>query len=417
MSSSPLLDIPVNATSTGLCSSRGGIWPAVQGLLGFLVTNIFAHAATIYLAPGTDLEKTIWMVYQALLLPVKAGDGAFHALGRWWLRRNTLDIFHLFGGYSFEDAATAGAIAVSIPLRFAPLLHGRWDSVEHQRLVMLDNKEFWHSDDADYHSIGNETPFKISNRSSRFVPFILPSRTKFPNYKDYQVSPQSSGLVYTVAVIQLVLSIRQIYQQHNNSIEANGLSSPFLVVVPYMVMTFVNLMANMFVGSYTQIIVLPMEKETLPEDRNDNQVFIGSWGTKGNGEAAQGGVKRFWKRLRLWKRERDDFTAEPVKRVIGVVPKPPKSEVTENDQIDPERPSLIRASPAMVNNPVKSSTGQKVRSSDGDSPASKVGGGTSAPVTSERPNSDHNPGPGEQEDPEPRTFEGQKVSLQMRSNE
>jgi len=150
-----------------------------------------------------------------------------------------------------------------------------------------------HSDDADFRIIGNETPFKISNRSSRFVPLILPSRTKFPNYKDYQISPQSSGLVYTVAVIPLVLSIRQIYQQHNNSIEDNGLSSPFLVVVPYMVMTFVNLMANMSVGSYTQIIVLPMEKETLPEDRNDNQVFIGSWGTKGNSEAAQGEPRDF----------------------------------------------------------------------------------------------------------------------------
>ena len=120
--------------------------------------------------------------------------------------------------------------------------------------------------------------------------------------------------------------------------------------------------------------------------------------------------------MRLSKSERNDFTVEPVKRVIGVIPKQPKPEVTENDQIDPERPSLMRASPAIIGNPVKRAAGRKVRSPDGESPASTVSESISAPVTSKRPKSRENPAPEEQEDPEPRKFEGHNIYLRMLSH-
>src|SRR5271170_7324917 len=63
-----------------------GLWPAVQSFLTFLITNIFAHAATIHLPTGTDRRGTIMAIFTATLTPVFLGDHAFHTIGRWGSR-------------------------------------------------------------------------------------------------------------------------------------------------------------------------------------------------------------------------------------------------------------------------------------------------------------------------------------------
>lgn len=263
--------------TNSFCYAGGGTWPTVQALITFLTTNIFAHAATIYLVPGSDASLTVVTVFQALLLPVNAGDFAIHAISRYVrrLRKRQIGVMNAIGGFTFEDAATAGAIAISVPLRFAPLLQGRWDSVtDQQRLVMLDNEEFWHGEDWGPRGNPGGLPFDVSAKEFRYIPYILPPTTKFPGYANYKISPQSSALPKVIAIIQLVLSVRSIYLKYDSSIVAFGLSSPFLVVVPYLLMTLVNLLANTLVGSYTQVVVLPMEEDNFPKP---NQVYIGGW--------------------------------------------------------------------------------------------------------------------------------------------
>jgi hypothetical protein len=56
------------------CPAPGGTWQAVQNLIAFLVANIFAHAATIYLTNGAQLMLSVFEVFTALLLPVNAGN-------------------------------------------------------------------------------------------------------------------------------------------------------------------------------------------------------------------------------------------------------------------------------------------------------------------------------------------------------
>jgi hypothetical protein len=267
------LDPDANGNS---CAYGRGIWSSVQSFVVFLATNIVAHAITIYLAPGTDLFTSVYKVYQALLLPVKAGDGASHAIWRYMQRSKTLRGSHVIGGSHFEDAVTAGAIAVVVPLQYAPLLKGRWDSVQHQRLVMLDNKKFWYGAQDTRREFKN-LPFTINDSHSRYVPFILPPRTTFPDYEEYRIASQSNALARIVAIAQLVLSTWQLVLHYGNSMAKNGLASPFLVVVPYLLMTFINLVANVLVGSYPQVTVLPTNKEKLPLARRDNQVYIGNW--------------------------------------------------------------------------------------------------------------------------------------------
>ena len=267
----------MNTPASGFCSEKGGIWPVVQALLTFLTTNIFAHAATLYLPPGADLSLTVFSVFQAILLPVSAGDYALHVLGRYGRRvwKSQIPISDIFGGFKFEDAATAGAIAISVPLKFVPLLQGRWDSIIHSRqhLVMLDNEDFWHREVWTVEAHQNKLPFTVNGKFYRYVPFLLPPTTKFDGYKNYKISPQSNWLPGIIAVTQLILSGRSLYLTYRGSIQTFGLSSPYLVVVPYLLMTFINLLANVLVGSYAQIVVLPMKAARVPQP---NQVLIAS---------------------------------------------------------------------------------------------------------------------------------------------
>src|SRR5438552_2408512 len=97
-------NVTSNDTSTSFCSAAGGTWPAVQSLVAFLVTNIFAHAATIYITNGAQPLLMVWEVFTALLLPVNAGDRAFHVLiryGRRLFKCQIKGIKNAFGGQTF----------------------------------------------------------------------------------------------------------------------------------------------------------------------------------------------------------------------------------------------------------------------------------------------------------------------------
>jgi hypothetical protein len=88
---------------------------------------------------------------------------------------------------------------------------------------------------------------------------VLPPDTTFNNADGmkYVVIPNFTLLSQILAVIQLVLDSRQIYLNYDNAVATDALSSPYLCVIPYLLMTLVNFVANAFVGSYPQVIVLP----------------------------------------------------------------------------------------------------------------------------------------------------------------
>ena len=255
-------------TSTSFCPGGGGPWPAIQAFVTFLVTNIFAHAATIHLPSGLDSASTILAIINSIFLPVFAGDRAFHSINRWAARLFTgkMGIGDAFGGATLEDGATSGVIAVCVPVRFAPIVSGRWSRpTTHQNITMLDNARFWNTDS------NPRLPFKVDGKFQRYVPFVLPPTTRFPGYQNYRISPSSAGLGQIVGVIQIILSSRQLYLNYSASILKDGLSSPYISVIPYILMSIVNLITNTLVGSYTQVTMLPMAHDTLP---NDNEVFI-----------------------------------------------------------------------------------------------------------------------------------------------
>ena len=81
---------------------------------------------------------------------------------------------------------------------------------------------------------------------------MLPATTELrEHYKEYRIPPLSNALTQFIAIGQAALSSRQVYLNYSSSIRENGLSSPYLVVIPYFLMSLLNLVANTFVGSYS----------------------------------------------------------------------------------------------------------------------------------------------------------------------
>lgn len=260
-----------NGTDMSFCEGGGGTWSASQALIVFLVTNILAHAATIRIPAGSNTSTTVLLIIGAILLPVTAGDSAFRSLGRWlkWCYTRDRKRTSLVRSDKFLDAATSGAVAICVPLKFAPLLIGRWELVDNQRtIVMLDDTTYFRRP----HKNDNDLGFKPVARFTRYMPFILPSNVKFSgNYLNFKIPPSSSALPSILAIVQIVLSVRQLKISYEPSINAKGLSSPYLAVIPYVLMSLVNLVANTLVGSYRRVTMLRMEKDKLPQF---NEVYI-----------------------------------------------------------------------------------------------------------------------------------------------
>jgi hypothetical protein len=73
------------------------------------------------------------------------------------------------------------------------------------------------------------------------------------------VIPTSSILAQVIAIVQLVLTGRQLYLNYDTSIKVKGLASLYLAVVPYLSMTLINFVVNIIVGSYAHVVVLPRD--------------------------------------------------------------------------------------------------------------------------------------------------------------
>src|SRR5271154_2978380 len=213
------------------CAAAGGVWPAFQAFAVFLIGNIFAHAATIHQLSGATGSMTVICVYLAILSPVTAGDKAFRSLARWHTRlKQERNLRFLLQKETYEDATMSGAIAILIPIRFAPLVSGRWEEVADTQAIKFFNN-------ARFSKPRNPGP----NSIPRYCVYVLPPSTKFPGFSNCSMYPSSCALSQVIALVQVTVSVRQLYLSYSNSVVKMGLASPYIIVIPYLLMSLVNL--------------------------------------------------------------------------------------------------------------------------------------------------------------------------------
>ena len=263
---------------SGFCPS--GLWPAVQSLVAFLATNVFAHAASIHLPPGTDARVAVISIISAIITPFALGSNAFGVIDRARRRfsfrlkkargvkgKMKVLLNPLFAGDALENAVVAGALAIRIPAEYKGLTRS-WTRVNSgQRLI---SPAPWGYTDT--RLVATRDRLRLSGYllpdwlqfddgcEDLFV--ILPPTTTFKNIEQtkYVIIPTSNILRQIIAVLQLVLSSRQLYLNYDTSVTIQGLSSAYLCVIPYLLMTLINFIANAVAGSYPQVIVLPKVK-------------------------------------------------------------------------------------------------------------------------------------------------------------
>ena len=181
----PSLAVPDSSEISQLFSTRtmefctGGLWPAIQSLVVFLTTNIFAHAATFYLPPGTPALRTAFLIISAIVSPVLLGDHAFRAIRRRRSRSwsqikggRKMRPTSLLGSDTFEDAVVSGALAICVPLEFAPVVRGCWGLAmpNELKMVLLDHTEVRNGPEQKL--LGGPT-FYENRPIPPYIPFIL----------------------------------------------------------------------------------------------------------------------------------------------------------------------------------------------------------------------------------------------------
>jgi hypothetical protein len=245
------------------CPASGGLTAASETFVLFILLNIIAHVGTVLINPGQNKRAICIAYFAAVIWPVTAGDTAFRLLTRWLRRAAGSSI--VGGGFTLEDAAVAGAVAIFIPRRFAPLIEGRWDRLRtDQHALVLNHRRQPHCTVEEGFFV-----YKWHKRNCvlNYYCYILPPNSTFDGYKGFKHYPTSSILPQLIAIVNIVSSCYRLYHSTIDSIDVAGLSSPYLIVIPYAVMSTINLVCRLLVGSYTHVIILPMGSDpTIPED-------------------------------------------------------------------------------------------------------------------------------------------------------
>jgi hypothetical protein len=165
--------------------------------------------------------------------------------GRWSGRSQSAS--SVGGGNKFEDAALSGAIAIYIPTRFAPLVAGRWERLqENQHATYLNRRHSSHSR-KDWQKLRKNHPDLVQD----FYAYIVPPGSTFEKYKEHKIYPTSGLIRQVIAIFQVGISSYNLYGTYIDTIREDGLSSPYLIVVPYTIMSIVNYICVSLVGSYT----------------------------------------------------------------------------------------------------------------------------------------------------------------------
>jgi len=259
----------------------GGWWPAVESFIVFIVTNIVTHAVSVVLPSGADVKFKGTMIYASILLPAHLGDYAFHILSRWWkhvssrwTEKTSLGAKlatlakSCVGGESLEYAVVAGALAIYVPPEYRDLLTTRWNGVRNYQKVVISEKDICFTKVKGYDKGRKHPRVLLDARKGTKTPFfVLPPSTKLNKKREYSLSPTSSLLPQVIAILQIVVSARQLWINYDTSIAMVGLASPYLVVIPYIIMTLLNFVANGLVGSYSQVVLLPNPRISMAEYR------------------------------------------------------------------------------------------------------------------------------------------------------
>ena len=215
----------------------------VVQVTSFLIYVFILPALTAHLPIPPSLDEVLGRTVSIILSPISSNVSAFNALVMFALKIARGDL-PLCGGSRapLHDAISAGAIAIRIPIRFISVIPEEpfgWRKLNRNIPI-----------DADAST--STTDDNIS------VLYSLPWNCRFRTPPEsLSLYTASNKVKSTLAILQLGYSSFQAYMQYEPLVNCQGLSSPFLIAIPHLQMSCVNLLANLVQGSYTHVTVIP----------------------------------------------------------------------------------------------------------------------------------------------------------------
>ena len=219
-------------------------------VVAFIIGISFIHITTAYTPIAPPSRESLGHAIAMILSPVTSGIASVHAIALF--ARRGLSCRRL---PCFQYSISAGAIGIWIPRDFVnnfPTSHLGWRRVENGTLVSMRG------------IIGKlRTEYPSDSRS---VLFVIPRTSRVVDNRYNHLSPRSTSnkVAISLALIQLIWSTYTAYSQYAPLIRDRGLSSPFLIAIPFLYMNFLNLIANLVESSYPYITVLPPTDRHLP---------------------------------------------------------------------------------------------------------------------------------------------------------
>ena len=197
-------------------------------------------------------EDSFGRIVAMILGPVSSSTGSFNSIviyavkigrgNRCWRPRRNHVLYH--------DAISAGALAIRIPKRFKKAIEE--SPFEWRRL----NGNIPIVDD-------RSVTGGVSHSDDDTILYSLPPTSRITT-GSFKLFPSSNKLKSAFAILQLVYSAVQAYMQYEQMIHSQGLSSPFIIAIAYLYMSFINLIANLVQGSYTHVTIISSMPTTIP---------------------------------------------------------------------------------------------------------------------------------------------------------
>ena len=227
--------------AAAIASNPSPFGPIIQIIVFFIGTCI-VPTMTAHTPIPLPLEAALGQTAMMIFSPVSSAVGAFHSI--------VIFVAKIFRGNlrhtQYHDGISAGAYAIYIPIRYEQEInnsaHG-WRRVEQgtpiskaPRSAAIENTQLASDDTA--------------------ILYSLPPLTRLQTNPP-PISPTSSRLKASFAVLQLMYAVAQAYLQYEPINQGSGLSSPFIIALSYLHASFVGLVANLVQGSYSHVTVLP----------------------------------------------------------------------------------------------------------------------------------------------------------------
>ena len=230
-----------------------------------LVPTMTAHAPI----PLTT-EDAFGRIVAMILGPVSSSIGSFNSIvifavkigrcNRCWRPRRNRALYH--------DAISAGAVAIRIPKRFEKVI----DESPFEWRRLNDNIPI-----VDDESVSGGVSHSVDDT----ILYSLPPTSRITT-DSLKLFPSSNKLKTAFAILQLAYSAVQAYMQYDQMIHSQGLSSPFIIAIAYLYMSFINLIANLVQGSYTHVTIIPPTLTTIvPTTSLSSAPIVGDAPTNG----------------------------------------------------------------------------------------------------------------------------------------